>query len=82
MVAPAANGADENFADGCPHPSVMRRPTTTGSSCRRTVSTSGSSGMPVSMPAAGGDQAGVATAVADAVTVVPSDAPGMALANT
>ena len=79
---PAANGADENLADGCPHPSVIRRPTTSGSSWRRTVSTSGSSGTPSSMPAAAASQAGVATAVAVAVTVVPSDAPGIALAKT
>ena len=44
-AAPAANGADANFGDGCPHASVIARPATSGSSCRRTVSTSGSSGI-------------------------------------
>ena len=44
MRAPAANGADANFGDGCPHASVIGAPGTSGSSCRRTVSTSGSSG--------------------------------------
>ena len=45
MRAPAANGADANFGDGCPHASVIGAPATSGSSCRRTVSTSGSSGI-------------------------------------
>ncbi len=42
----------------------------------------GQLGHPSSMPAAAASQAGVATAVAVAVTVVPSDAPGIALAKT
>jgi hypothetical protein len=44
ITGPTASGAALNFADGWLPASVMRRSTSKGSSWRRTVSTSGSSG--------------------------------------
>ncbi len=45
MVAPTTSSAAMNLGWGKAHAEVSRRPTTSGSSCRRMVSTSGSSGI-------------------------------------